>query len=415
MGGVVLASHSRFKKVLPVLLGNTLEAYDLCLYGLLAVYFSRVFFPQSNNSLTLAFLLFSIAYLARPIGSLLWGYIADKYGRKPVLIGTLSLMAIPAIGMAVMPSYETIGTTASLTVIFLRFLQGIAFGGEFPTIMVTLYELASAKKRGLYGSCAPGFFVLGYLIAMLMIMILTNCLSENQMLSFGWRIPCGLSIIFIAIIFYIRFNLTETIKVKNNNPISDAFRENWRSMLKIALYLLCQTCMFYNIMFYTPILLKKSGILADSVISILQFFCALIIVILAPLMGYISDSFGRHKMSKCIFVFLIVFAWPLYTLILSTQLIMIVFGIMFFSVILSVIVGSFPSVIVGESYSKCRVSIVGIGYTLVTLLGSFTPVINEQLISYSENKMSPVIYMIICAIVSLITIYQIKDRQFQGN
>ena len=74
MGGGVLASHSRFKKVLPVLLGNTLEAYDLCLYGLLAVYFSRVFLPQSNNSLTLAFLLFSIAYLARPIGSLLWGY-----------------------------------------------------------------------------------------------------------------------------------------------------------------------------------------------------------------------------------------------------------------------------------------------------------------------------------------------------
>ena len=269
-------NKSNIKKAFPVLMGNMLEAYDFCLYGLLAVYFSKIFFPQSQYPLALAFLLFSVAYLARPIGCIIWGHIADKYGRKPVLISTLSLMAMPAIGMACMPSYETIGALASVLVISLRFLQGIAFGGEFPTITVTLYELAPKNRKGFFGSFAPGFFILGYILAVLVILLLTNILSEEAMLGWGWRLPLGLSVIFIGVIFYVRCRLIETKPIHTNNnisPIIEAFRNNLPSMIKIGLCLIGETVLFYNVMFYNHNFLKTKGLFSDNAILTLQIFC----------------------------------------------------------------------------------------------------------------------------------------------
>lgn len=405
--------NGQFKKVLPVLLGNTLEAYDFCLYGLLVLYFSKVFFPQSEFSVTLAFLLFSVAYLARPIGSVVWGHIADKYGRKPVMISTLTLMIIPAIGMAIVPSYDSIGTAASVIVISLRFLQGLAFGGEFPTILVTLYELAPSNKKGIYGSFAPSFFILGYLIAMMFILILTNLLSEYQMLNWGWRIPLVVSVVFIFVISYIRFNLIETIpnKVKSKSPVIEAFRYNSRSIIKISLYMLCEACLFYNVMFYNHTVLKTREIFTDAQVFMLQITCGLIIVILLPIIGYFSDIFGRQKLSKYTCISLIICSIFLYRIILGNNIFMIITGFIVFAILLAFVLAVFPAIITDAANKNCRVSIVGIGYTIITLIGSFTPILNQQLIYFTHSIYSPSLYIIICSFITLITLYSLKDRQ----
>ena len=97
------------KNILPIIMGNMLEAYDFCLYGLLAVVFAKLFFPANYNyALTFSFLLFTIAYISRPFGSLLWGSLADRYGRKPILMATLAVMGISAVGMAIVPKYSSI-------------------------------------------------------------------------------------------------------------------------------------------------------------------------------------------------------------------------------------------------------------------------------------------------------------------
>ena len=114
------------RRIIPIVLGESLEAYDFFLYGLLSVFIAKTFFPQHGTELTLtySFTLFSVAYIARPLGSIIWGHIADQYGRKKVLIGTLSLMAVPAVGMALMPSYDSIGFTATVAVVFFSRTNG---------------------------------------------------------------------------------------------------------------------------------------------------------------------------------------------------------------------------------------------------------------------------------------------------
>lgn len=414
----MLRFDGKFKKVLPVLLGNTLEAYDFCLYGLLAIYFSKVFFPQSKYSLTLAFLLFSVAYLARPLGSIIWGHIADKYGRKTVLISTLSLMAIPAIGMACMPSYENIGIIASILVIFFRFLQGIAFGGEIPTIIVILCELAPTNRKGFFGSFTPCFFLIGYLIAMLAIVLLTNILSSEQMLSWGWRIPLGLSVIFVFAIFYIRFQLVETKPYsicKSISPVVDAFKNNLSSIIKISLYLLCETVLFYNVMFYHHTFLKTKGIFSDNAIFTLQLFCVFIVIVFLPLFGYLSDILGRRRISKYSFIFLILFTIPLYQLISSNFFTNVALAFIVLAFLLTVVLAVYSPIIFDEADMHCRVSVVGLGYSTITVIGSFTPMINQKLIYFYETNVAIAFYIVIAAVISLIVLHTLKDKQMVGN
>lgn len=253
----VLASENRFTKVLPLILGNALEIYDFTLYGLLSVYFSKVFFPESEHALFFSFVLFSLAYVTRPVGSILWGHIADKYGRKPVLMSTLALMAIPAIGMAFVPSYATIGIAASIIVMFLRFIQGIAFGGEFPTIIVTLYELAPENRKGFYGSFADGGGNIGYLIGLLLVAFLNASLSPETMTYYGWRFLFGLSIIFIFVLGYIRYKLTETLKInkKPKTPLLITIKKDYLNIVKIILYMSAPSVLFFNFVFHNHLIL----------------------------------------------------------------------------------------------------------------------------------------------------------------
>ena len=226
------------KKIKPVLLGNILETYDFCLYGLLAPVFAKIFFSENfKHSLTAAFLLFAIAYLSRPFGSILWGHIGDKYGRKCVLIGTLGLMAISAVGMAVVPSYHQVGILACIIILVLRFFQGLAFGGDYPATMVALYELAPKHRKGVYCSLISSATCFGHFIAILCILSILFYGGEKLLHNDGWRILFGISILFIALIGYIRTNLTETLKDENKNitPLLTTITQ-WRGVLRIFFY-----------------------------------------------------------------------------------------------------------------------------------------------------------------------------------
>ena len=208
---------NNIKRIMPVLFGNCLETYDFYLYGFLAPTFAILFFPENLDkslSIILAFGVFMTAYISRPIGILIWGHIADKYGRKPVLIGTLTMMAIPAIGMACVPTYNTIGFWSTALILTFRLIQGFAFGGEYPTSMVTVYELAPNYRKGLFTSLCEVHLTIGVIVAIIFIACLTKILTGEQFLSWGWRILFLFSIVAIFVIGYIRMNLIETITNK---------------------------------------------------------------------------------------------------------------------------------------------------------------------------------------------------------
>ena len=402
------------KKIAPVLLGNMLEAYDFCLYGLLAPLFAKIFFPENfQHSLIAAFLLFSIAYISRPFGSILWGHIADKYGRKPVLMGTLTMMAIPAVAMACMPTYESIGVTVCFVIVFLRLMQGISFGGEFPTIMVTLYELAPKNRKGLFGSFTDGFAIIGYLTGLSIVILLKFLLSEVQMQTWGWRLMFGMSIIFIALVGYIRFNLLETLpKTKKEDfPILVTMKKNWQSIIKIVLYMFAPCCLFFNFVFYTYLLIQTKTELSEFQVFIIQASIIIYSIILIPLMGYISDKVGRFKLVKLSSILLLIFCIPIYQLFLTGNILLVIFSYLIFGVFVAISIGTFVPIIIDQSSENCRVTTIGLSHSLAVLFGSFTPTINEFLIYQLNTNIAPAFYIMLCVLVSLFCLSKMKNIQ----
>ena len=399
------------RRILPVLLGNILEAYDFFLYGLLAVYFSKIFFPESSNSLFFSFVLFSIAYIARPLGSILWGHIADNYGRKPVLLGTMSLMAIPALGMAVIPPYESIGIIASILVVILRFLQGVAFGGESPTVMVTIYELAPTNKKAFFTSFIHPSSFLGYLIGIFIILILNTFLSEEAMQSFGWRIMFGLSLIFIALLSYMRLNLVETHATKNqyHASISQIIKHDAVAILKVFLYLSCSATLLYNLLFHNYLIIWASDFGIQALVlqaCIVSFIC-----LFMPCVGYVSDKINKLKLLKITYICVIPIAPILYMLFITKDLFYMTIGYIIFAVLTCFAAAFSPAIIVPQASKKCRVSTVGLGVSFSVIFGSFIPAINELLKKTTHIDTSPAYLISACALISLITLYLLKNKE----
>jgi MHS family proline/betaine transporter-like MFS transporter len=400
-------SSKRYKNVSAVLCGSMLEAYDFCLYGLLAVYFAKIFFPQNTkNSIVLAFALFSVAYFARPIGSVFWGHVADKYGRKPALMFTLALMAISAIGMTFVPTYNSIGFLACILVISIRFLQGIAFGGEYPTTMVMLYELAPSKRKGFFCSLTSSVTCCGHLIGILLIITLLSIFKDKDFYDYAWRYLFGVSIIFIFMIGYIRTYLQETlVKYEANNfPFFTAIK-NWRRMLLIVLYLFSPNILFFSYVYHVNIVIRESLKLDVLDVFFLQGFMMIYLIVSLPIISFFADIIGRVRFSKCCLSLLFMFSIPIYRLIVSQQLCNTIIGILILGFFVASVVGISFSIIVEKSNKYCRVSMVGLSHGVaVVLFGSTAPLVNEILIAWSGSASAPSYYLMFASAVSLIAL-----------
>lgn len=399
------------RRLFPVLLGNILEAYDFLLYGLLAVYFSKIFFPESNNSLFFSFLLFSIAYIARPLGSILWGHIADKYGRKPVLMGTLSLMAVPAVGMAIMPSYESIGITASIIVILLRLMQGVAFGGESATVMVSIYEIAPKDKRGFFTSFIHPSCFFGYFIGITLVILLTSLLGQKNFAIFGWRIMFGLSLIFIGVLSYMRLKLieTSTVATQSTLPVSIVLKHDLQAIIKIFLYLSGSAILLYNLLFHNYLIIWAKDFGTQSLI--LQASVVAFIVILMPCIGFLSDKINKIRLLKITYIIVFFLAPLLYVMFLTKNLLFMAIGYTIFAILTCMAAAFSPAIIVPQASKKCRVSTVGLGVSFSVIFGSFIPAINELLKKITYIDISPSFLISACALISLITLYKLKNKE----
>jgi MFS family permease len=351
-----------------------------------------------------------VAYIARPIGSIIWGHIADKYGRKKVMIGTVSLMAVPAIGMALMPSYESIGVTATILVVFLRFLQGIAFGGESPTVVVSLYEMAPKNRKGLYGSFYNPGALIGYFVGIVLMIVLTVFLGESNMQSFGWRFLFGLSLVFIALLSYMRLKLIETSTVKTSGyPILKTLKQDLPAILKILLYSFCYGVLFYSLLFHNYLIIWASDFGVSALIFqaiVVAFFMLMVIF-----MGFLSDKMNKLTLLKATYLLLIPAAPLLYALFLTKNLLYMLFGYFVFSVFTAIIASTFPALAIPQVSKNCRVSSFGIALGFSVIFGSFVPAINEILKAASGVDFSPSFLISFSAFVSLLTIYTLKNKK----
>jgi len=292
------------KVLIASLSGSVIEWYDFYLYGTATgLVFTTLFFPNSDPaiSILIAFATFGAGYAARPLGSIIFGHMGDRIGRKASLMLTLIGMGGSSFLIGLLPTYAQIGIMAPAFLVLLRLLQGIALGGEWGGAVLLATESATKGVRGLYGSIPQLGVPIGLVLGTFSFTLISALTTEEQFMAWGWRLPFLFSIVLIVIAVWIRSGIEETPEFKRKKeqgeltkiPIIHAFKYNFKDILRLIGLKLGDG--FFNVFLMSFILVYATtylGYSRDIALLALTLSCATMLITI-PLFGYFSDFVGR--------------------------------------------------------------------------------------------------------------------------
>jgi MFS family permease len=395
--------------------GNFLEMYDFMVFGYYAAAIGKAFFPTANPfiSLMLSLMSFGAGFLMRPLGAIVLGAYADRHGRRAGLLLTLSLMSIGIISIAFTPGYARIGLIAPLLVLCGRLLQGFSAGMELGGVSVYLSEIATPGHKGFYVSWQSGSQQVAVMFAALVGVLLSNGLSPEQMLSWGWRVPLLIGCAIIPFLFWLRRSLQETdefIARKSRPSISQilgSLRVNWRIVLIGTMMVTTTTVSFYMITAYTPTFGSSVLHLAaiDSLVVTLCVGASNLFWL--PIMGSLSDRVGRRPLLFACTILMLVTAYPAMLWLVHDASFSRLLAVELW---LSFIYGSYNGAMVVFLTEimpiEVRTTGFALAYSLATaIFGGFTPAISTYLIHATDNPAVPGLWLSAAALLGLLGAY----------
>ncbi|KQP65320.1 MFS transporter [Nocardioides sp. Leaf285] len=379
--------------------GSALEYYDLAIYGTAAaLVFPEVFFPESDGGAgTIAALAtFGVAYVARPFGSFLMGHIGDRVGRKAVMVGTLLLMGVSTFLIGCLPTYDQVGLLAPALLVVLRLLQGLSAAGEQAGANAMSFEHAPDDRRGFFTSFTLGGTQGGQVLAPAIFLPLAAVLPEDQLLSWGWRVPFLLSAVLLVVGFVIRRSLEETPEFRADaaagaagarparTPLRELFADHWPSVLRVffAAFVAMVNTMFqvFALSFATS---EDYGIeISGTTMLWLAIVANLVAIATIPLWARLSDRVGR----KPVFLGGLVGSAVLVTAFLGAIAAGDVPLLFVLGVALAGVVYSMPNAVWPATYAEyfptsVRLSGMAIGTQFGFALAGFTPTIAGALMA----------------------------------
>jgi MFS transporter, MHS family, proline/betaine transporter len=414
----VRAKPTLTRVIVAASLGNALEWFDFLVYGYFAVTISKVFFPSGNEtaSLLAAFGTFSVSFLVRPIGAILIGAYTDRAGRKAGLTLSILLMVVGTTMTALMPGYATIGLAAPILILVARLLQGFSVGGEFGSAVTFLAEQTASRKgfvaswqwasTGITGALASGFGIL-----------LTTTLSPEQLFDWGWRVPFLFGMLVGPVGLYIRRRLDETpeyVEIKpTRTPVRDVLREHPIEVLLAMGAAVVSNSSAYIIL-YIPTYAMKELHLPQATGFTATLVGAIILGIVSPFAGHLSDKFGRSGLLTGTAWLFFLTTYPVfYLMVASPSLATAIFAAGWLSLVKAGYSGVLPSQLAELFPTRIR----GIGVSLsfaiaVTIFGGFTPFVATWLIAMTGNSLSPSFYIMFTAALSIIALVFVRLRRY---
>ncbi|USA14853.1 MFS transporter [Stenotrophomonas maltophilia] len=376
-------------------LGNAMEWFDFGVYGYLAVTIGQVFFPSSNPTAQViaAFATFTVAFLVRPLGGLVFGPLGDRYGRQKVLAFTMILMALGTFAIGLIPSYERIGIWAPVLLLLARVVQGFSTGGEYGGAATFIAEYSTDRNRGLMGSWLEFGTLGGYIAGAGTVTALHMLLSSEQMLDWGWRIPFLVAGPLGLLGLYMRMKLEETPafrafaeeaeKREHDRPgLGALFQVHGRQLLVCMGLVLVFNVTDYMLLTYMPSYLSVT-------------------------MGY-AESKGLLLIGACIA--LLVLAIPCLLLVGSGNDGLIFLGLMLLGLALVCFTSSMPSTLPALFYTPVRYSALSIAFNVsVSLFGGTTPLVTAWLVERTGDPLVPAYYLMGAAVIGLVTMLFVKE------
>ncbi|MFR0575871.1 MFS transporter [Limosilactobacillus reuteri subsp. suis] len=409
--------------ILASMMGTAIEFFDFYAYGTAsAAYFPKVFFPQMTPLLAtlLSLLTFGVAFVARPVGSFLFGHFGDRLGRKKTLVVSLLVMGVSTVTIGFIPGYQSIGVWGALLLCLCRFVQGIGLGGEWSGAVLVATENAPADKRALYGSFPEVGAPIGFFLCNGLFFVLERVLTPAQMMSYGWRIPFWASAVLVFIGLYVRRRLQETplfklAQEKDNttkSPLREVFRTNWREILKGTFIMAATYALFFTLTTWSLSYATTALGFSPSEFLLLLMGAIVEFAVLIVLTSVLADKVGRKKVLLTASVALVVYSliFPMFLTGQHNLTGMLLFlGIGF--LVMGTLYGPVGAVLPELFPTKVRYSGAGITYNLAAVVGAaVAPMMTTWLIAH-YGLHSAGYYMLVLAVLAVVSWLTTKETK----
>jgi MFS family permease len=406
----------RRRVVLASILGNGLEWFDFVAYGYFASIIAKVFFPAGSElSLMLAYATFAVAFVVRPVGGIVLGAYADRYGRRRALALLIVMMAFGTLTLGLTPSYATIGIAAPIIVVLGRIVQGISIGGEFASATALLVEYAPANRKMVFGSFQMSSQALGRVLATGIGLPVLLLFPPATVQDGAWRIPFLIGSLIGPFGFYVRYRLAESPEFQKllehksdvaRAPVRDVLRHHWLELICAIGLIVIGTSLTYIWNTYLPTYVVEQlhlplwqGLFGVTVTSAMA-------IGLCMFGGWLADRYGPYRMFFLFTAISALISYPLFAYVLAAP----GFGRLFLAqfVVLTVFAllqGPGPGLLASLFPVEVRSTGMAISYNLgVTVFGGFAPLTVTWLIAETGSKLVPAYYIIAAAVLSTVVV-----------
>ncbi|GLY69695.1 MFS transporter [Amycolatopsis taiwanensis] len=403
-------------------IGVLVHWYEWAIYAYLASTIAVVFFPEKDATagLLATFGVFAVSFALRPIGAFVFGHLGDRIGRKTTLTVVILMMSGATFILGLLPSYGTIGLLAPILLIVCRLVQGLAAGGEFGSAAAYMAEYSPRRHRGFGVSWIEVGSLMGFLLASLTVVALNAFVTDDQIHSWGWRIPFLITGVLGVIGFYIRQRLEDTPEFQEleekdkaqGSPVKEVLRRHPRQLLQAAGMQILMNVTFYVVLVYLLSFQESELGYTAGDAATFSTVASIVAMILVPLVGALSDRVGRKPVMITGGVLLLVLAIPAFLLMRNGTYMSGMLATCLLAALLTLSLGVHASAAAELFPTRARQSGLSISYSLTAAIFVGTvPYVLTWLIAATGNTLMPAFYLMGAAVLGLLALATMPETR----
>lgn len=355
--------------------GNLVEWFDFYVYSFCSLYFAHIFFPSGNTTTQLLQTagIFAAGFLMRPIGGWMFGYIADKHGRKKSMLISVCMMCFGSLVIACLPGYSVLGTWAPALLLLARLFQGLSVGGEYGTSATYMSEVAVEGRKGFYASFQYVTLIGGQLLALLVLVVLQQTLSDADLRAWGWRIPFALGAVLAIVALWLRRSLDETSQqetraLKEAGSLKGLWR-NRRAFVMVLGFTAAGSLSFYTFTTYMQKYLVNTAGMHANVASGVMTAALFVYMLAQPFFGALSDKIGRRNSMISFSVLAMLCTVPILTALQNVTSPYAAFGLVILALLIVSFYTSISGILKAEMFpAQVRALGVGLSYAVANAI-----------------------------------------------
>lgn len=414
-----------------MVVGNTMEWYDVGVYGYLAVTMGKVFLPTAEPAVQILFSLgvFAATYIARPLGGIVFGRLGDRLGRQKVLATTLIMMATSTFLIGALPAYATIGVLAPVVLVVLKLLQGFSTGGEYAGATTFVTEYAPDRRRGFFASILDFGSYMGFALGASVVTVLQLTLGDATMTAWGWRVPFLLAGVIgvVAIYFRLRieespvFQATQAQQEAASGARADAtgarptsvwamVRDHWRPIVIAIMLVAASNTVGYALTSYMPTYLTDSLGYSAMDGTLLTIPVLVLLAVMLPLAGRLSDRIGRRTVMWLGAGTTVVLVVPAFLLIGHGAQWSTLLGLALLALMTALWVSNQAASLPALFPTSTRYGAMGFAYNIaIAVFGGTTPLIVQALLTWTGDELAPAYFLMAISALGAVGVFCMKE------